>query len=204
MPLQPPTYIGNLDSTNPRGTDPRTISDDVHRNIQESCRMTLPNLTGEVTADHNDLNTLTGLGAGTRSIMTGTSGTTIIWMHVASPPVGWTLETWDGNVRNLAWGGGKGYGGSEDPTFYNESLSCSVSGFTLYAGGHTHTGWTDGPSASSNVQTSGGTVAATSAHTHNVGMNSVSDHRHNTSLSGSTSATSWYPRYATGILTRLA
>lgn len=134
MPLSPPTYIGLMDPTNPRGTDSRTISDDYHRNIQESVRQTLPNLTGEVSATHGDLNLLTGKAAASAKLMTGDVGTVGVFLQAAAP-TGWTISTaFDGRalmVKGTLGGAaipGGGTAGTDDPGLMDKVPS------------HTHTG----------------------------------------------------------------
>ena len=206
MPLQPPTYIGNLDSTNPRGTDARTISDDVHRNIQESVRMTLPNLTAEVTSTHQDLNLVSGLAAGSNGLMIGTKGVTVAFFYNNTAPPGWTVLEPDANVRGLTIGpvaGGGTIGGSDDPDSYSEALVVAIAGTSGPAGAHNHVGQTETGSAAANVQTSGGTVASTDGHVHNVTVSVVSDHVHGVGSYSGSATTSYQPRYARGILATL-
>jgi len=60
MPLENAEYIAELNPAWPLGTDGVNTSDDQHRNTKKAVQQSLPNIAGEVTATHEDLNTLTG------------------------------------------------------------------------------------------------------------------------------------------------
>lgn len=205
MPLLPPTFIGSLDPTNPRGTDSRTISDDYHRMIQESVRMTLPNLTGAVTSTHQDLNLLSGLAAGGAKLMTGNGGSTVGLFLQATAPIGWTIITgFDGRsviVKGTIGGGtvaGGAVGGSDDPGLMDKVPS------------HQH-----GVSAVSVASASAGdfnvmygvTSGATRGALGDAGQGAYPDPTHTHSLSGqvdaNTGAANWTPRYAAAIACQL-
>lgn len=92
MPLQPPQFVGNLDSSNPIGTDSRTIADDSIRNFKEGVRMSFPSVTGAVSSTHGDLNLLSGFAVGGRKIMAGQGGVTKMLFANPSAPAGWTID----------------------------------------------------------------------------------------------------------------
>ena len=58
MALEVPTYISDLVSTNPTGTDPKNQGDDHIRYLKSSIKATFPNVTGAVTPTHTLLNTV--------------------------------------------------------------------------------------------------------------------------------------------------
>lgn len=131
MPLQPPQFIGDLDSTNPRGTDPRTIADDSIRNFKEGMRMSFPNVTGEASPTHADLNLLTGLAAASAKLMTGSGGVTqAVFLNPTAPP-GWTIVPTTFDARMLVVAGtlngtlitGGDTGGTNDPAINNTVAS---------------------------------------------------------------------------------
>jgi hypothetical protein len=61
MALETGTYISDLVSTNPVGTDTLDKADDHLRLIKSTVKATFPNITGAVTATHTELNTLESL-----------------------------------------------------------------------------------------------------------------------------------------------
>lgn len=65
MSLETTTYINGLVPTNPLGSDPLSDADGHLRLIKSAIKATFPNITGAVTVTQNDLNILTGGGAGT-------------------------------------------------------------------------------------------------------------------------------------------
>ena len=58
MALETGTYISDLVSTNPVGTDTLDKADDHLRLIKSTVKATFPNITGAVTASHTELNAL--------------------------------------------------------------------------------------------------------------------------------------------------
>lgn len=56
-----PTYISDLNSSEPQGTDPVSGGDDKLREIQLALLDTFANVTGAVTSNHAELNLLDGL-----------------------------------------------------------------------------------------------------------------------------------------------
>lgn len=93
MPVGPPTYVGDFDSTNPIGTDTRNLLDDSDRQIKESVRMSFPEVKGAVTATHGDLNTLTGVASGGGKVMTGNGAVTKAIFFNPTAPLGWTIDS---------------------------------------------------------------------------------------------------------------
>lgn len=63
MALETGTYISDLVSANPAGTDTLDKADDHLRLIKSTVKATFPNLTGAVTPTHADLNKLTSAGS---------------------------------------------------------------------------------------------------------------------------------------------
>ena len=68
MGLETATYIDDLIITNPAATDGLAQADDHLRLIKRTLKNTLPNVTGEVTASHTELNKLTGTDVTTASL----------------------------------------------------------------------------------------------------------------------------------------
>jgi len=60
MALESATYIDGLVATNPVSTDPLSSADDHMRLIKATLKNTFPNITGAITADHSEINTLDG------------------------------------------------------------------------------------------------------------------------------------------------
>lgn len=127
MPLQPPQYVGNLDSSNPIGTDSRTIADDSIRNFKEGMRMSFPVVTGAVSSTHGDLNLLAGFASAGRKIMTGQGGITKALFANPTAPTGWTIDAaltsgqmvvTAGTINGTATTGGD-VGGTNDPGINN-------------------------------------------------------------------------------------
>ena len=61
MAYENATYISDLDPANPDGKDPIAEGDNHIRNIKGTLLTTFPNVTGEVTSTHEELNELSGL-----------------------------------------------------------------------------------------------------------------------------------------------
>ena len=138
MSVPAATFVGNLDSSRPTGSEGRFTSDDYHRNTQESVRMSFPNVTGEVSATHTELNTIDGYTGSTADLnmLSGRSGTSVVAMVgetgtiavfiQASAPSGWTITTaFDGKAlfvkgvvdadANPSGEPGGATGGADDP-----------------------------------------------------------------------------------------
>jgi len=60
MPLENSTYINGLVATNPVATDGLAQADDHMRLIKSTILATFPNITGAITADKDEINTLDG------------------------------------------------------------------------------------------------------------------------------------------------
>ena len=58
MALESTTYINGLVATNPTGTDPKSQGDDHIRLVKSAIKNTFPNITGQVTATHTQLNNI--------------------------------------------------------------------------------------------------------------------------------------------------
>lgn len=61
MTIESVNYISDLDPTNPKGSDAIAEGDNHIRNIKDGLLNTFPNVTGEVTATHEELSQLSGL-----------------------------------------------------------------------------------------------------------------------------------------------
>ena len=72
MGLEVGTYISDLVSTNPLGSDAKSTSDDHHRLIKSTIKATFPNITGAMTKTHTELNTVTDRGLIAGQTWTGT------------------------------------------------------------------------------------------------------------------------------------
>lgn len=222
MTLSPAAFFGDLDETNPQGGDSRTISDNQHRNIINSCKSQGPNWTGAITSTHEDLNLLDGYVAGSLKPVPGVGGETVHWFY-GPLPAGYTVEQPDTNLRNLAIAdtGAGSIAGDIDPsaatldtTVINVSvdLPSDTGGHALTEaenGPHTH-GQTgkiqDGVSAfprSGNAGTTSQALNIDSSgsgtpHTHPIGGTAAQ-----TSGSGTGSTTEFNPRRAIGQLGKL-
>jgi hypothetical protein len=64
MPLEASEFIDQLNPSWPLGTDGVNTSDDHHRNTKKAVQQSFPNIGGEVTATHEDLNTIAGAASG--------------------------------------------------------------------------------------------------------------------------------------------
>lgn len=72
MPLETASYINQLDSANPLGSDPIAAGDDHIRLIKAAVKATFPNITGPVTVTQADLNSkVAGAVQKTGDTMTG-------------------------------------------------------------------------------------------------------------------------------------
>lgn len=69
MGLETATYIHELDSSNPVGaSDPKGQGDDHLKLIKSTIQNTFPNVEGEMTASHTELNKLDGVTASTADL----------------------------------------------------------------------------------------------------------------------------------------
>lgn len=62
MGLETGTYISDLVTTNPLGSDAKSTADDHLRLIKSCLKTTFPSVTGAVTVTHTDINTVTAKG----------------------------------------------------------------------------------------------------------------------------------------------
>ena len=63
MALESATYISDLVSTNPTGSDGKAAGDDHIRLVKSTVKATFPNVAGAVTPTHTEMNRLTGLAS---------------------------------------------------------------------------------------------------------------------------------------------
>ena len=111
MALETGTYVNSLNASNPASTDGLAQADDHLRLLKSTIKATLPNVTGEITSSHTELNALTGVTASASEInkldgLTATtaqlnaiaatggipSGGIIMWSGAVSAiPSGWVL-----------------------------------------------------------------------------------------------------------------
>ncbi len=61
MALESATYISDLVTTNPTGSDSRATADDHIRLLKSTIKTTFPNVTGAVTPTHTELNYVDGV-----------------------------------------------------------------------------------------------------------------------------------------------
>ena len=61
MALESATYISDLVSTNPTGSDGKAAGDDHIRLLKSTVKATFPNVTGAVTPTHTELNYVNGV-----------------------------------------------------------------------------------------------------------------------------------------------
>lgn len=72
MGLEAATYISDLVTTNPLGSDAKSTADDHLRLIKSCLKTTFPSVTGAVTKTHTELNTVTDRGLIAGQTWTGT------------------------------------------------------------------------------------------------------------------------------------
>lgn len=145
MALETGTYISDLVSTNPAGSDALAFADDHLRLIKSTLKNTFPNITGAVTLNQAQLNTAMPIGG-------------IIMWSQASIPSGWALCNGQTVVRSDGGGNittpnlldrfivGAGYsygidtsGGAAFTTLNTNQLpSHSHTAFATPAGDHYH------------------------------------------------------------------
>jgi len=95
-------FINSLDAANPLAIDPLSQADEHIRNIKSSIKTTFPNVTGEVTATHADLNTKPAIttDGSTPSLASGITGTAVKALIGAAD----AAITTDGSTPSLASG----------------------------------------------------------------------------------------------------
>lgn len=159
MPLETASFINQLDSANPLGSDPIAAGDDHIRLIKAAVKATFPNITGAVTKTHAEINNLasqtdlTALTASTNASIAALSpyivpsGGIIIWSGAqAAIPSGWVLCNGANGTPDLrdrfVVGAGSSYavgatGGSKDAIVVAHTHT-ATSTSTVYDPGHSH------------------------------------------------------------------
>lgn len=67
MGTESPTYISDLNTAWPLGSDPKTTADNHIRNVKTAVKNTFPNVAGAVTPTHTEFNYLVGVTSGIQS-----------------------------------------------------------------------------------------------------------------------------------------
>lgn len=167
MPLETASFINQLDSANPLGSDPIASGDDHIRLIKAAVKATFPNITGAVTKTHAEINNLasqtdlTALSTSTTAAINAVaeykvpSGGIIIWSGAANAiPSGWVLCNGANSTPDLrdrfVVGAGSSYavgatGGSKDAIVVAHTHT-ATSTSSVSDPGHTHLIWGDGSS----------------------------------------------------------
>lgn len=142
MALETATYINQLVSTNPLGSDPIASGDDHIRLIKSALKATFPAITGPVTVDQDTINNPFPTGG------------IIMWSgSIASIPSGWALCDGTNGTPNLrdrfVVGAGTSYavgdtGGAASVTLDSTQIPSHTHTITATAssdsqGAHTHT-----------------------------------------------------------------
>ena len=97
MALETATYISDLVDTNPAGTDPKAQGDDHIKMIKRVSKATFPNVTGEVTPTHTQINSAINPAV----VNISNASSTITW-NVTNAPRAYL--TADGNKTMLLAG----------------------------------------------------------------------------------------------------
>lgn len=159
MALETGTYISDLVSTNPAGSDALAFADDHLRLIKSTLKNTFPNITGAVTLNQGQLNTAMPIGG-------------IIMWSGASIPAGWALCNGQTVARSDGAGNittpnmidrftvGAGYTYGVNTAGGNAFLTLSVAQLPA----HNHDAWTDNPG--DHQHGVGGTTDPIGDHTH--------------------------------------
>ena len=189
MPLDPAQYIGDLSVIDPGGTDPIAQGDDQIRDFKNAAKQSFPNVKGEVTLDHDQINNLeTNVATLYTALLP--QGAIMLWSGTtAAIPAGWALcngQTSNGVVTpNLAskFILGATADGGADPVGENANAPSNATVTSSSNGGHNHggnTGSTDAPllqhshrvffnGSDTNNDISGDEVALSQRSTGNVG-----------------------------------
>ena len=105
MALETATYIDGLVITNPAATDGLAQADDHMRLIKSTIKTTFPNVTGAITATHNEVNVLDGITASTSelNILDGVTATAAEINHLsgATSNIQTQLTTLSSSVSGL-------------------------------------------------------------------------------------------------------
>jgi len=75
MALESATYISDLVTTNPTGSDSRATADDHIRLVKSTIKTTFPNVTGAVSATHTQLSYVTGVTSAIQTQLDAKLGT---------------------------------------------------------------------------------------------------------------------------------
>lgn len=116
MALETGTYISDLVSTNPAGSDALAFADDHLRLIKSTLQNTFPNIKGAVTLNQDQLNTAMPIGG------------VIMWSQ-ASIPSGWALCNGQTVARS------DGGGNITTPNLLDRFIVAAGSGYALGASG---------------------------------------------------------------------
>ena len=101
MALESATYIDDLVSTNPPGTDNASTADDHIRLLKAVLKTTLP-LTGAVTATHTELNKLAGYTGSLPELGTAQAWTGQQYFGTATLTDGAGID-WNLNIAQVAF-----------------------------------------------------------------------------------------------------
>lgn len=207
MPLELGTYLSDLVSSNPVGSDNKSTADDHLRLIKSTLKASFPAVAGPVTKSHSELN-----AAHDQRVPVGGI---IMWSGaLAAIPLGWLLCNGLNGTPNLqdrfVIGAGSAYavgatGGNKDAIVPSHSHTATLAGATNTAGNHTHTvndpghrhvanipnEFSIGTTAASGFTSSDGANGAgrnpfTSLEATGISLFSAGDHAHTLSATGST------------------
>jgi len=97
MTVETVTYISDLDQNNPAGGDSIAEGDDHIRNIKKAITGTFPNVKGEVTATHDQLNDLVANARGDRMFASATyNGAQIVGNSPGVSSIQWIDQSANG------------------------------------------------------------------------------------------------------------
>jgi microcystin-dependent protein len=165
-------FISDLNPLNPAEGDLAKDGDNHIRFIKAALKQTFPNITGDVTATHNQLNYMVGVTSPVQTQLSSLqsqisatqsmpSGGIIMWSgSIASIPAGWFLCNGLNGTPNLqdrfVVGAGSAYavgdtGGAATVALTLEQTPAHTHTFSGNTGGqsadHNHAGWTDSQGA---------------------------------------------------------
>jgi len=203
MGLETATYISDLNSSNPLGSDGKNAGDDHLRLIKSTLLATFPNVTGAVTLTHTQVN---------KAVYLDGSNTVSMVFYVGTAPTGWTQNTTlsglDGaTLRCETSTGGGSVGGTHDvaspPT---TSHTHTTTGSTGSESSHTHSvsGNTGTPTGGSGTVEGGVGFDLNSNHYHAIsftsGAGSSHQHTNGTITAVANGPTAFAPKYINVIL----
>lgn len=169
MALETGTYISDLVSTNPVGTDTLDKADDHLRLIKSTVKATFPNITGAVTATHTELNYVDGVTSNIQAQLDAKSvfpaGTLMLFQQTAAP-TGWTKQVTHDNKALRVVTGTAGSGGTTAFTsvFASRTPSGSISSTAS-------TGTIGSTAVSGTVGSTTLSIAEMPSHTHDFNAN---------------------------------